>query len=161
MGRIILKLHSCCHVKNFIKYSCLLVLLAGGCGSPPSVAPLLRAAGTAVEQEAQRLGEDAQRDQQQIEATRRMLRDAFDADLKQTPNPDAAWVRSAANAYAQALEELVRQEMRVLQERRQRAANLRDALLAQQRAIRLIERQDQLLQQMLGFDLWQIGRAHV
>lgn len=157
MRRINLKLRNRRHHQVCIAGAMVLIC---GCGSPPSVTPLLRAAGTAVELEVGRLEEDAQRDRLQVESSRRAIRDAFDADLQLNPHPDAAWVRSATHAFALAMEELVRQELRLMQERKQRAENLRDALRAQQRAIRLIEQQDRLIEQTLGFDLWRLDERN-
>ena len=134
----------------------LLVLARGGCAAPPSVVPLLRVVDQALTREANRLAEDGARDVQFIEQTRRSLEAAFDADLLQTDQLSVQWVRDAVGVYVSAQEALLRHEMKLQTDRGQQKENLLAAAQAQRRAISLIEQQDQLITQAVGFDLWRI-----
>ena len=133
-----------------------IVALGGGCTSPPSVTPLLRVAEKAMLDEASRIDEDAHRDAAQIDQTRQTLASAFDADLAQVKTLDAQWVKDAAEGYAVAREALARHEAALRSERSLRADNLRTAAQAQDRAIQLLERQDSLVTQITGLDLWRL-----
>ncbi len=125
-----------------------------GCTSPPSVAPLLRISEQAMRAEAENLTADAARDRAGLDAARASIADGFDADLREQAAPTTEWIRQAAEVYAAAREELMRQELTLAQQRQTRA----DAQ-AQHRAIELLERQDQLLTEITGADLWRLRFA--
>lgn len=144
---------------KYARFGCALVVAALGtsaCTAPPSAAPLLRVADEAMRREAQQLQDDIERDAQHVEQSRRALDAAFAADLGERATLDAQWVRDAAAIYATAREELVRHETALRAERAARAANLLLASEAQRRAIELIERQDQLITDATGLDLWRL-----
>lgn len=137
----------------------LLATALGGCASPPSVTPLLRLAEEAVRKEALRVEADAGRDADRLEGTRRSLRDAYDADLAERGELDAAWVREATDVYVAAREALVRHELALRDERRVRAENLRLAADATERAAELLERQDDLITTATrGAQVWRVLR---
>lgn len=127
-----------------------------GCTAPPSVVPLLSASQGIVLAEAQRIEADGALDEQYIEQAKRALADAFEADLAQRDALDAQWVREATVVYVAAREQLVEQAMRLREQRRLRADNLRAAAEAQQRAVTLLQRQDALITQTSGLDIWRI-----
>jgi hypothetical protein len=131
-----------------------LPLLLASCTSPPSVAPLLRSAEQALTQEARLLQDDAARDAQQLAQTQATLAEAFEADLRECPQLTAPWVLEATDVYVAAREELIRHDAMLTQQRQTRVDNLRLAAQAQQRAIELLERQDQLITGTSGADLW-------
>lgn len=123
-----------------------LVVWASGCAAP-SVAPLLRVAAEAMRQEQDRLTIDLDRDRLAMESRRAALRDGYAADLREKGDPvlDAEWVMEATDVYVAAREALVHHEWALAEERRRRRDNLDAAIEAQERALRLIERQDELL----------------
>lgn len=125
-------------------------ILAGGCASAPSVAPLLRITEQALNREAARLEEDALRDAQHIRQTLRSLEDAFHQDLDQAELLTTDWVREAIGVYVAARETMLRHEHTLAAERRTRADNLQAAASATRRAIQLIEQQDRLLDGVVG-----------
>ena len=127
-----------------------------GCTSPPSVAPLLRVTQAALEAEASQLEADAHRDAQWIDQTRTALAQAYEADLAQTDELSVQWVRDATSVYVAAREALLQHEMNLKQQRMQRAANLRAANLATQRAQAMLEQQDALMSTFVGIDGWQL-----
>lgn len=127
-----------------------------GCTSPPSTAPLLRISEQAMRAEAENLIADIAQDRAGVDAARASIADGFAADLREQAAPTTEWIRQAAEAYAAAREELMRQELTLTQRRQTRADNLRAAAQAQQRAIELLERQDQLLTGITGADLWRL-----
>ena len=133
-----------------------LFLLLAGCTSPPSVAPLLRSAELALTEEARLLADDAARDAQQLAQTQATLAEAYAADLRECPQLTAPWVREATDVYVAAREELIRHDAALTQQRQTRADNLRLAAQAQQRAIELLEKQDQLITGVTGTDLWRL-----
>lgn len=132
----------------------VVMAVSSGCTSPPSVTPLLHVAEQAMRDEAQRLAEDAERDTQQVEQVRASLTAGFEADLHEREVMDVAWVADAAEVYAAAREALARHEMRLHQQREQRATNLHLAADATARARRLLDRQDALILDTVGTDLW-------
>ena len=130
--------------------------LLAGCTSPPSAVPLLRFAERAMRAEAGRLRLDIDRDVEHLRQTRMALESAFEADLNDQDDLEANWVRDATRVYVAAREALVRHEQELEQERRLRAGNLLTAADAQQRAVSLLERQDQLIIHTIGLDIWNI-----
>jgi len=130
--------------------------VVGACTAPPSVAPLLRVAERAMVEEAAHVEGDATRDAAQLRQMRAALTAGFDADLAANESPSAGWVKGAAEGYAAAREELARHEAALRVERETRADNLRAAAEAQQRAISLIERQDELITRTIGLDAWRM-----
>lgn len=130
------------------------VLAVGGCATPPSVAPLLHVAQRAVREEATWQEADLVRDLEQVEADRRMLATAFEKDLQARETLDTAWVRDAVVVYTAAREELMRHEAALREARLRRADNLRTADEAVGRALWLLERQDALLEQSVGGNVW-------
>ncbi|MEX0775198.1 MAG: hypothetical protein WD042_05730 [Phycisphaeraceae bacterium] len=123
----------------------LLALLVPGCTTPPSIAPLLRVVDQALADEAAHLDADAARDAAAMQQSRAMLADAYEADLKQTADLSPQWVLDATDAYVAAREIVLRHEFDLQAQRRQRADNLAAARQAQQRAMQLLERQDELV----------------
>ena len=134
-----------------------------GCGSPPSVVPLLELTRRTVLDEAGRLESDAEREARYLQEAKRQLARAYHADLTQRAAPsgvgegesgvghlDAEWVDEATRGYVLAHEEIVRAELAAKGERAARADNLRAAAEAQTRAIRLIQQQDRLLLRLTG-----------
>lgn len=134
----------------------VVLTLMVGCTAPPSVTPLLRVAARAMREEAARVEEDAKRDQAQIEQSRQTLATAFEDDLDQRTSFDRPWIKDAAEAYAAAREELARHAAALRDERAQRTENLRAAAQAQERAIALLERQDELITRTTGLDIWRM-----
>ena len=129
-----------------------------GCGSPPSVTPLLRMADRAMQDEVARMDDDLERDLYQLGQTRQALATAFDADLAQQEQLTAQWVREGMDVYVAAREALTRQEMQLRRQRQQRQDNLRAAAQAVRRASRLLEQQDKLIEQTVGFDVWRLDQ---
>ena len=127
-----------------------------GCTAPPSVVPLLDASRRIVLAEAQRIEAGGAIDEQSIEQAKLVLADAFEADLAQQDALDAQWVREATVVYVAAREQLVEQAMRLREQRRVRADNLRAAAEAQQRAVALLQRQDALITQTTGLNIWRL-----
>ncbi len=132
------------------------LISVAGCGSPPAVTPLLRLADAAMRDEAQHIDTDIARLRASTDQSRCALDDAFAADLEQTAAPTKAWVLEAAQVYAAAREQLAMHQMQAEQAYAIRRANLLDASRAQRRAIALIERQDRLLTNTVGVDLWRL-----
>lgn len=145
-------LRKCILLVLLFVFSCLHL----GCASPPSVAPLLRVTQTAIEAEAAQLEADAHRDAQWIDQTRTALAQAYEADLAQTSDLSPQWVRDATSVYVAAREALLQHEMNLREQRLQRAANLRAASQATQRARAILEKQDALLTQLVGIEGWQL-----
>lgn len=129
------------------------IAIAAGCTSPPSVAPLLRVTERALLEESDRLGQSVERDKDYTRQTLRVLEDAYHRDLMQADELTPQWVREAISVYVAARESLLEHEMTLIREHETRAENLRDAALATQRAIALIEQQDNLLRGVMGEDL--------
>ena len=130
-----------------------------GCESPPSVSPLLRASSMAVADEILHLQTDIARDREQLAQTRASLDAAFDADLEQAESNNTLngeWIREAMVVYVPAREALVRHEATLATERQQRIDNLTTAVEAQQRALQLLERQDELIRDTTHFSVWRL-----
>lgn len=148
--------------RNARRLAATLLLLPGaagwaGCGSPPSVVPVMRIVEQAILDEAGQIETfDADRDQRMIDSLRSRLREGYLADLRTTDTLDPAWVEDATEIYLTARETLVRQELDLAQQRRARQDNLRDAAHAQARAIAILQQQDRLLQQTVGLDFWRL-----
>jgi len=122
------------------------LLVVAGCAAPPSVRPLLELAAAEAEAEAARLDGDAARDAAWVEQSRRVLEDAYHADLAAADGPlDPAWVVDATGPYVAAREALVRHELQLAAEREARADNLRAAADATRRAVDLLDAQRGLL----------------
>lgn len=147
-------------LKSFATPACALItsLIFVGCGSPPSVVPLLRIANKTMQIEAAHLKEDAQRQSKQIEQARQALQRAFETDLETTEDLSAAWIREATDVYVAAREALVRHEIDIQLQQQQRGGNLQAASQALQQAVELLEQQDQLLRQTIGLDVWRLAR---
>lgn len=133
---------------------CLLILSA--CKAPPSVVPLLEVSRHAMLTEADRLHADAAEDADEIQQTRNSLADAFDADLREQPTIDPAWLREAMEVYIAAREALLAHELSVRRQKQQRADNLEAAAEATDRAIALLQRRDQLLDDTVIMQLWRL-----
>lgn len=139
-----------------IATSVAMFLALSACTTPPSVSPLLRLAQRAMHAEADRILADTERDAERFERVRASLSAAFDADLRQRGELDAAWVRDAAEVYAAARAALARQEAALAHARDQRARNLATAAAATGRALRILERRDALVTGATGVDLWEM-----
>lgn len=98
--------------------------------------------------------EDLARDRQGLTERREALRSAFEADLTERKELDAAWVRDAAEGYAAAVEGLTRHEAELERMRQTRTENLRMAVEAQQRAMTLLAGQDAMIRGATGWDAW-------
>ena len=132
----------------------LCAVLLAGCASPPSVTPLLRVVGQALEEERSHLEADRRRQSAWIADQRDALRAGFDADLREQAALDATWVSEAVRVYVLAREALIEHEHAVRQELERRAGNLQLAKQAQARAIELIERQDALWRDVPDLRRW-------
>ncbi len=130
-----------------------LVSLAGGCATPPSVAPLLRVTERALLDESGRLKQDAERYTAYTRQTLRTLEDAYSQDLDQAEVLTPKWVREATSVYITARETIISHQHALAQEQRARADNLLAAAAATRRAIALIEQQDKLLHGTLDNNL--------
>jgi len=145
------------------RFALSLLLLPGaagwaGCGSPPSVVPVLRVVERTMLDEADRIeARDADRDRLILSDARVRLRDGYLADLEAAQTLDPSWVTSATEVYVAACEALVYQEINLARQRQIRQDNLRDAAQAQARAIAILQQQDRLLEQTVGLNLWQLN----
>ena len=133
-------------------------LWVGGCTSPPGAGALIEAANRAMQDEVMQLQADQKRDQIQIEQTRKMLETAFEEDLQAQSALTQVWVHEAMVVYVAAREEVLRQEMKLQEQRKQRIENLQLASKAQQRAWELLTRQDDLIVGVLGVDWWRLNQ---
>lgn len=130
-----------------------------GCGSPPAITPLLRVSQAAMAQEIEHLQTDVERDNQHIQQTLNALDTAFSADLVQAAENEQLtpeWVEDAMAVYVPAREAVVRHEASLQQQRLRRQENLQAAMLAQNRAQQLLEKQDQLITQSTHFNVWKL-----
>lgn len=137
----------------------LLLFMITGCESPPSVSPLLRASNQAMAREVAYLQTDKSRDTERMRQSRLAIDAAFDADLDlatQNNQLTAEWVRDAMVVYVPAREALVRHEATLHHERSQRIDNLNTAVQAQQRALQLLERQDDLIRDTTHISIWRL-----
>lgn len=140
-----------------IVFATLLIVSIPGCGSPPSVVPVLQVVERTLIHEADALvSVEAARDRLYLEQSRRQLDEGYRRDLQDTDQLSPQWVESATTVYVAAREALLRQELELARQRQTRADNLRLAAQAQGRAVGLLQRQDNLLRQTLGLDLWRI-----
>lgn len=131
---------------------CLGFILPGaGCGSPPSVVPVLEVVQRALLDEAQRVAEaDAAHDRLYLQQARRQIWDGFRADLNTTDTLTPGWIEDATVGFVQAREALLRQEFDLARQREFRQDNLRDAAAAQARAIAILQQQDRLFHDAVG-----------
>jgi len=134
-----------------------------GCASPPSVVPLLETTRAALKQQVEHLETGIERDKTILHQRQQALERAFAADLAERDELTRQWVKEAAKGYVAGREAILKQHLKRRQQHRQRVRNLRAADEAQQRAVELLQRQDALIEQTLGGDLWQarelLGRA--
>lgn len=129
--------------------------LTAGCTSPPSVSPLLAIADRALEQEIALVQTDTQRQAQAHQQNRQMLASAYSADLQiKAASLNIDWVQQATDVYVAACEELTRRQLLYEKAQADRLDNLRLARQVQQRAIQVIQAQDQTITSLLGLDLW-------
>ena len=150
MMRSNVKLRSCARAHGVVVVAALFV---GGCATPPPVAPLLRVTERALQQESDRLGDDAERDGEYVRQTLQILESAYNRDLEQVESLTPDWVMEATKVYVTAREAIVRHQNQLTQERNRRADNLKSAALATRRAIALIQQQDRLLKGAVDEDL--------
>lgn len=139
----------------------ILVGYAGGCGSSPSVVPLLNSVQRVLEQEAELVNSDAERQRGWLEQQKKSLQDGFGADLSAREKLDAVWVKDHTDVYVAAREALVEHEMRCNVAFGRRLENLAAAKRAQERAVGLIEEQDRLFERVPDLRRWLLksGRA--
>ena len=131
------------------------IMALAGCTSPPAVGPLLRSVGQVLAQEQKLLGDDAARDAEYLAQNQAALVEAFEADLREQQDPSPQWVLEATRVYVASREALLRHDAQLQRQREIRADNLRMATQAQQRALELIEKQDQLVTSA-GVDVWRL-----
>ena len=130
---------------------------AGGCGSPPSVVPVMQVVEQTLLTEARTLAAaESARDRLYLEQARQQLEDGYRRDLASAEALSPRWVESATSVYVAAREALLRQELALAAQRQTRVDNLQLAAQAQGRAVALLQRQDNLLAQTLGLDLWRL-----
>ncbi len=120
--------------------------LAAGCGSPPSVVPLLNVTDRVLAIEQRSLQEQAGQVAAHFAQSRAALTDAFEADLQMRSSLEKTWVADHALVYAGALESLARQQFKQEQALATRRENLQIARDVQARAIELLQRQDRLFE---------------
>ena len=137
-------------------FCALAATMTAGCGSPPSVLPLLEVSERAIRAEAKRLESDGQREAQWIEQTRASLKRAYERDMAAQSELTAEWVDEATRAYVAAREELVRHQMRRARQRATRRDNLRAASEAVDRARAMLQQQDELLTRVVGGRAWEL-----
>lgn len=128
--------------------------LLGGCASPPSLTPLLQAVDRALDDEHQQVTQDAERQSAWLQQQQQALRAAFEADLNEQQSLQRDWVAEHVRVYVTARETLTEHHHRLRQTYRMRLENLQAASLAQQRAIALIQRQDQLFERLPDLRRW-------
>lgn len=151
-------------MKKLRGISWVAVLLAGmsigGCASPPSVVLLLRSVERVLDEEQRLVREDAARQVQQIQQTLMALQQAFEQDLRAQSTLTPEWVLEATAVYVAACQELVRHQMELDRQYQQRQENLQLARQAQERAVSLLEKQDELIERVLGVEGWRLlGRV--
>ncbi|MCC7145148.1 MAG: hypothetical protein IT443_01745 [Phycisphaeraceae bacterium] len=144
-----------CRWRNAVLAGGISLLCLAACTTPPSVAPLLRIVEKSLTQEQMLLQEDLARAQEYLRQQRAALADAFEADLQLKVALDRQWVLEATEVYAAAREELTRHEMILARQSEQRIDNLKVAEQARQRALAVLEQQDQLATGVLGWSVWQ------
>ena len=142
---------------SFFAGGLFLLQSVGGCGSPPSVVPVMQVVEATLRSEAESLAAvQASRDRLYLEQARRQLDEGYRRDLSSTDALSPQWVESATAVYVAAREALLRQEIELARQRQTRVDNLELAAQAQGRALAILQRQDNLLRQTLGLDLWRI-----
>ena len=132
------------------------LLLLAGCGSPPSVLPLLQVTAGVLQDESQRLQRDAERAASAIQRDKASLAAAFERDLAQRDHLDAQWVRNAVSVYAAARDALSEQSARVASAYASRLDNLDAAADANRRAITLLEHHRRALPWPEQLDAWRL-----
>ncbi len=147
----------------WVRAGCMTALISAlpGCGAPPAVTSLLQASQRALAMEVAAQQTDLVREAQMQEERRAAISDGFEIDLMQRATLDANWVRSATQGYVAAMVELTRHEEAIKAQRLQRIDNLQAAQQAQQRALALLQMQDQWLQGTLGLDLWRLEQSRL
>jgi len=130
------------------------MLWCAGCASPPSVAPLLRAADQAVQQEHRLLADDHERRRLEFDRQRDDLAAAFEADLAAQAQLDPQWVAQGVRAYVAAREGLLDHQHTLDEQYATRRDNLATASQAIARAVSLLEQQDQLFKDIPDLRRW-------
>ncbi len=130
------------------------LLWTAGCASPPSVVPLLQVVDQALVGEQDAIQTEVRRQAARSEQDRLSLDDAFEADLADQAELDHQWVADHARVYAVARESLLREQFAQQQTLATRQENLALAREAQARAVRLIQRQDQLFRDVPDLRRW-------
>lgn len=154
-----------CHAKRrewwgvwVLVFVCVCGVGLTGCGSPPSVLPLLTAAEEAARAEAARFEADVEREAQWIEQARAALERAYERDLAAQEELSRAWIVEATRAYVAAREELVRHEMQRREQLAQRRENLHAVAAATQQAAAVLQEQDELMTRVIGGRAWDLLR---
>lgn len=124
-----------------------------GCSTPASVSPLLQVTERVLLGESDRIGRDIAIEKAHTDQTLSMLASAYRKDLDEAEALTPAWVDEATSAYVAAREAVIENETKRIAAHQTRAENLRSAMLAARRARQLLDRQDQLLQGIVGDDL--------
>jgi len=132
-----------------------MALFIVGCGAPPSTKKLMRVSQEAMRQEIEHIERASQREDRVLDQRQAALKVGYEADLQQRDKLTKNWVKQATLGYVTARESLLESHYQHQHRQRQRIDNLQAALHAQQRAITLLKRQDQLIERTLGGDLWQ------
>lgn len=126
-----------------------LAAMTNGCASPPSVAPLLGVAESAIAEERRHLTDDDARRAAWIGHQRSALAAAFTLDLAERGEAiDPAWVGEGVSAYVAAREALLRHEITLAQQSELRRENLDRAAAVLRRAAAILQQQDRLFDAM-------------
>lgn len=134
----------------------LTALMVGGCTSPPSAVPLMQVTRKALKQEKAHLKRMKKQRRALLSERQQALKAGFTADLKHRDELTKQWVKSGVKGYVAAREALLRQHVQAQQRYEQRLANLDAAMRAQGRAISLLQRQDRLITDTLGGEVWDV-----
>ena len=132
-----------------------------GCGSPPSVTPLMRVVDESLQAELDHLTLDAADAEKLLAERQGALKRAMELDVREQPALAPDWVLDQAGLYVTAREAVLSSHLAEQQSRLIRLDNLRAAREAQARAIELLEKQDALLDRTLGLDLWRLPQSRL
>ncbi|MBI1370313.1 MAG: hypothetical protein GC162_16890 [Planctomycetes bacterium] len=130
---------------NAAAWLIVMVLMLGGCATPPSVPLLVEVAQKTIADERKHLDEDQARNSAWYEQERASLEAGYEADLAAHPQIDKDWVLAGTRVYVTAREALVEHEARSAEQIRTRARNLTLASEALDRALSVLQQREMLL----------------